>query len=163
MTDEQPQLHPDTPVEPVTLARVGEIFDAEKLQYRMENQPVSDEETIDILRTGFSNAAIAMQVRENTLILDSVWRGDVPAAEGPKVLTQLNQWNTEHFAPTLRFFETGEGSLAVSAVRELNISQGLSRNQIGAFVMSTLDAVVQSFTWLEQQYPELVTWEEHND
>ncbi|WJY89822.1 YbjN domain-containing protein [Corynebacterium confusum] len=163
MTDEQPQLHPDTPVEPVTLARVAEIFDAEKLQYRMENQPVSDEETIDILRTGFSNAAIAMQVRENTLILDSVWRGDVPASEGPKVLAQLNQWNTEHFAPTLRFFETGEGSLAVSAVRELNISQGLSRNQVGAFVMSTLDAVVQSFTWLEQQYPELVTWEEHND
>ncbi|MCP6318803.1 YbjN domain-containing protein, partial [Klebsiella pneumoniae] len=82
--------------------------------------------------------------------------GDVPASEGPKVLAQLNQWNTEHFAPTLRFFETGEGSLAVSAVRELNISQGLSRNQVGAFVMSTLDAVVQSFTWLEQQYPELV-------
>lgn len=157
------KLHPDTPIKTVDLSRVGEIFTAEGLEFRLEDQPVGEDgETAEVLRTGFSNAAIAMQVRDSTLICDSVWRGDIPASEGPKVLSLVNQWNTEHFAPTLRFFEAADNNLAVSAVRELHIAEGASRNQIGAFVMSTLDSVLQSFAWIEQHYPQLVTWEEHN-
>ena len=52
--------------------------------------------------------------------------------------------------------------MAVSGARELDVTHGASRNQLGAFVMSTLDAILQSFAWIEQQYPQLVTWEEHN-
>ena len=161
-SNEQATL-PDTPVSEVSLERLGEIFEAQGLQYRLEEQDLGEDGTVHILRTGFSNAAIAMQVRENTLICDSVWRGSVPASEGPKILMVLNEWNTNNFAPTLRFFEAGENELAVSAVRELNITHGASRNQLGAFAMSTLDAMLQSFSWLEQQYPQLVTWEENND
>ena len=159
---EEPTLYPDTPVEPVTLERIGEIFASEKLEYRLEEQPVSEEETVQILRTGFSNVAIAMQVRDDVLVADSVWRGNVPSSEGPSLLMVLNQWNQQHFAPTLRFFEAAENNLAVSGVREINIAHGLSRNQIGAFVMSTLDSMLQSFAFVEEHYPQLVTWEEHN-
>ena len=123
---------------------------------------MSEEETVQILRTGFSNVAIAMQVRDDVLVADSVWRGNVPSSEGPSLLMVLNQWNQQHFAPTLRFFESAENNLAVSGVREINIAHGLSRNQIGAFVMSTLDSMLQSFAFVEEHYPQLVTWEEHN-
>ena len=159
---EEPTLYPDTPVEPVTLERIGEIFESENLEYRLEEQPVCEEETVQILRTGFSNVAIAMQVRDDVLVADSVWRGNVPSSEGPSLLMVLNQWNQQHFAPTLRFFEAAENNLAVSGVREINIAHGLSRNQIGAFVMSTLDSMLQSFAFVEEHYPQLVTWEEHN-
>jgi len=159
---EEPTLYPDTPVEPVTLERMGEIFESENLEYRLEEQPVGEDETVRILRTGFSNVAIAMQVRDNVLVADSVWRGNVPSSEGPSLLMVLNQWNQQHFAPTLRFFESAENNLAVSGVREVNVEHGLSRNQIGSFVMSTLDSMLQSFAFVEEHYPQLVTWEEHN-
>ena len=159
---EEPTLYPDTPVEPVTLERIGEIFESENLEYRLEEQPVGEDETVRILRTGFSNVAIAMQVRDDVLVADSVWRGNVPSSEGPSLLMVLNQWNQQHFAPTLRFFESAENNLAVSGVRELNVAHGLSRNQIGSFVMSTLDSMLQSFAFVEEHYPQLVTWEEHN-
>ena len=159
---EEPTLYPDTPVEPVTLERIGEIFESETLEYRLEEQPVGEDETVRILRTGFSNVAIAMQVRDNVLVADSVWRGNVPSSEGPSLLMVLNQWNQQHFAPTLRFFESAENNLAVSGVREINVAHGLSRNQIGSFVMSTLDSMLQSFAFVEEHYPQLVTWEEHN-
>ena len=159
---EEPTLYPDTPVEPVTLERIGEIFESENLEYRLEEQPVGEDETVRILRTGFSNVAIAMQVRDDVLVADSVWRGNVPSSEGPSLLMVLNQWNQQHFAPTLRFFESAENNLAVSGVREVNVAHGLSRNQIGSFVMSTLDSMLQSFAFVEEHYPQLVTWEEHN-
>ena len=159
---EEPTLYPDTPVEPVTLEGIGEIFESENLEYRLEEQPVGEDETVRILRTGFSNVAIAMQVRDNVLVADSVWRGNVPSSEGPSLLMVLNQWNQQHFAPTLRFFESAENNLAVSGVREVNVEHGLSRNQIGSFVMSTLDSMLQSFAFVEEHYPQLVTWEEHN-
>ncbi|MDU4730657.1 MAG: YbjN domain-containing protein, partial [Corynebacterium sp.] len=95
---EEPTLYPDTPVEPVTLERIGEIFESENLEYRLEEQPVGEDETVRILRTGFSNVAIAMQVRDDVLVADSVWRGNVPSSEGPSLLMVLNQWNQQHFA-----------------------------------------------------------------
>lgn len=158
MTTPQPQFLPDTPVEELTLERIGEIFTSENLEYRIEEQPVSETETATILRTGFSNTAIAMQIRDNVLVMDSVWRGTLPTSEGPQVLSLVNEWNTDHFAPTMRFFESADG-LAISAVRELNVAEGVSRNQIGAFVMHTLDSILQAYAWVEQSYPQLVTWE----
>lgn len=161
---QQPKLHPDTPIDTVTLERVAEIFNAEGLKYRIEEPDLGDGEATRLLRTGFSNAAIALQVRNDTLVCDSVWRGNIPATEGPQLLAAINEWNSKNFAPTLRFFESGVSELAVSAVRELNVTEGASRNQIGAFIMSTLDSILQSFAWVEGKYPNLVTWEDtHHD
>lgn len=41
---EEPTLYPDTLIEAVTLERIGEIFDSEKLQYRIEEQTVGEGE-----------------------------------------------------------------------------------------------------------------------
>lgn len=154
-------VYPDSPVAELTLERIGAILDSENLQYRIESHDAG-EESVTVLRTGFSNTAIFMQLRGETLIIDSIWRGVVPKSEGPKVLQLTNQWNTENYTPTLRFLESGNEGLAVSAVREVHVAKGMSRNQIGAFTMSTLDAIMQAYTYIESQYPQLVTWEEHN-
>ncbi|MHB2251554.1 YbjN domain-containing protein [Corynebacterium aurimucosum] len=159
---QQRQLQPDTPIEEVTLERIAEIFESENLEYRIEKQKTQDGQTVNLLRTGFSNAAIAFQLVGSSLIVDSVWRGSVPASEGPALLMHINAWNQDHFTPTFRFFEAPDNALAVSGARDLDVTHGASRNQLGAFVMSTLDAVLQSFEWIEQQYPQLVTWKEHN-
>ena len=63
----------------------------------------------------------------------------------------------------LRFFDSSAEELAVSAFRELHVGAGVSRNQLDAFVMTTIDAILGSFEWIEQKHPDLVTWEsEHN-
>ena len=78
------------------------------------------------------------------------------------VLAVVNSWNPAQFAPTLRFFEQGEELLAISAVREADVSTGMTRNQLGAFLLSTLDAVLESFQSIEKQFPDSVTWESNH-
>ena len=137
----------------VTFERIGEILDAEKLVYRNEEQEIPDGSTLQVVRTGFSNAAIA-------IIVDSLWRGQLSTSQAVDVLAVVNSWNQAQFAPTLRFFEQGENLLAISAVREADVSTGMTRNQLGAFLLSTLDAVLESFQALGKQFPDAVTWEE---
>lgn len=46
----------------------------------------------------------------------------------------------------------------VSAYRQVNASEGLTRDQLGAFILSSLDAVAAAFSYVEEQFPDLVTW-----
>ena len=80
------EIAPDSAVEPLSLERIGDIFKAQNLDFRFEEQPVGEGETVRILRTGFSNA-IAFQHRDNTLICDSIWRGDIPADKAPEAVS----------------------------------------------------------------------------
>ena len=146
----------------VTFERIGEILEAENLIYRHEEQDIPDGSTLQVVRSGFSNAAIAISVRQNTLIVDSLWRGQLSTSQAVDVLAVVNSWNQAQFAPTLRFFEQGEELLAISAVREADVSTGMTRNQLGAFLLSTLDAVLESFQSLEKQFPDSVTWESNH-
>lgn len=146
----------------VTFERIGEILEAENLIYRHEEQNIPDGSTLQVVRTGFSNAAIAISVRQNTLIVDSLWRGQLSTSQAVDVLAVVNSWNQAQFAPTLRFLEQGEELLAISAVREADVSTGMTRNQLGAFLLSTLDAVLESFQSLEKQFPDSVTWENNH-
>lgn len=165
MTDTEPDREPDTPIAAVTPERVAEILEAENLQYRLEDVPTPDgKDTQVMVRTGFINVAISFAVDGDHLTFDSMWRGTPASPQAPKVLAAVNEWNLGQFTPTLRFFESSSGQLAVSAQRQINVTHGMSRNQIGAFVMSTLDAVNGCFQWLEKQFPALVTWEDnHSD
>ena len=146
----------------VTFERIGEILEAENLIYRHEEQNIPDGSTLQVVRTGFSNAAIAISVRQNTLIVDSLWRGQLSTSQAVDVLAVVNSGNQAQFAPTLRFFEQGEELLAISAVREADVSTGMTRNQLGAFLLSTLDAVLESFQSIEKQFPDSVTWENNH-
>ncbi|WP_311775544.1 YbjN domain-containing protein [Corynebacterium testudinoris] len=158
---------PDTPVSAVTPERLSELLTEEGLQHRLEAAPAAaDEATTVVVRTGFINAAIALSIDGDYLVADSMWRGEVTKKDAPRLLAMVNEWNQTQYMPTLRFFESsaGLGHLTVSAHRQIFIGEGLSRNQIGAFVMSTLDGILRAYEWVEGQLPELVTWEEpHSD
>lgn len=163
MTDTEPVREPDTQIAAVTPERVAEIIEAESLQHRLEDAPVpGSTDTQVLVRTGFINVAISFAVDGEHLTFDSMWRGTPTADQAPKILAAVNEWNLAQFTPTLRFFEASSGKLALSAQRQINITYGMSRNQIGAFVMSSLDAVNGCFGWLETQFPELVTWEDNH-
>lgn len=149
----------------MTPERVAEMLQSEGLQYRLESAPIEPgQEPSTIVRTGFANAAIAFIVDGDNLVVDSMWRGEITKTEAPRILSIINEWNQTQYMPTLRFFENsqGEGHLTISAYRQINIVEGLSRNQTGAFIMSSLDGVLRAFEWVGKQLPELVTWEEPN-
>ncbi len=159
LSEPRQAIAPDTPVESIALSRIADILHDQQLQFRIE---ATDDASGQILRTGFSNCVIAIQIRKDVLIVDSLGRGRIPVSSGSQLLTIINQWNAENFAPTLRFFETGEHFLAVSGVRELNVAEPISRNQLGAFLMASLNALLTAFGWIEHNYPQYVDWEEIN-
>ncbi|WP_080794761.1 YbjN domain-containing protein [Corynebacterium pacaense] len=145
-------------VRTLRLDTVARILDEEQLDYRREEHGGTD-----VIRTGFINAAISIAQLDGALAVEAMWRGMPPTAQAAEVLAATNEWNLTQFAPTLRFFEAGEGTLAINGVRQISTGSGISYNQTGAFIMSTLDATIACFTWLEQQFPELVTWEDNHD
>ena len=145
------QADPANQLHPVTIEAVEEIFKAENLEYRVEN---------GTLLSGFVNAAIVVAVDGDHLVFEALWRGEFPRDLAPKVLYACNEHNQTHFAPTLRFFERGEDQLAVSAIRSLRVAEGASFNQLGAFIVSSIDATLQAFDFLAATFPSVVTWEE---
>ena len=142
-------------VEPVTAQSVAAIFSEENLEHRVEG---------DVVRSGFINAAIVVAIDGSTLLFETLWRGMAPKELANHVLLAVNEHNQTHFAPTLRMLE-GEGErLAVSAIRTLDIEHGASFNQLGAFIVSSIEATLQAFNFLESSFPTLVTWKDpHNE
>lgn len=138
-------------VRDVSLGDIATVLDGESLEYRVE-EPV--------LRTGFVNAAMVFTFDDGRLIFESVWRGEFAPTDASSLLLVTNEYNQTHFAPTLRFFQSEENTLAVTGIRTLDVSQGLSTNQLGAFVVSSIDAAMQAFDFLGQSFPTAVTWEE---
>lgn len=148
----QPSEHPERNVTAeVTPEAVAAIFEEEHLEYRIEEQ---------VVRSGFVNAAIVVAIDGDHLIFEALWRGEFPVDTASQVLYACNEHNQTHFAPTLRFFERGEDTLAVSAIRTLNIAHGASFNQLGAFITSSIDMTLQAFDYLASTFAALVTWEE---
>lgn len=148
------QADPNNEPKPVTPEAVAEIFSAEGLEHRVEDGTV---------RSGFINAAIVVAFDDDHLIFESLWRGEIPKEMASHILLATNEHNQTHFAPTLRFFEQGEQSLAISAIRTLDITHGASYNQLGAFIMSSIDTTLQAFDFLATSFPTLVTWEDPHD
>lgn len=141
----------DNTLRTVTLESIGEILASEDLEYRIE-EPV--------VRTGFTNAAMVFAIDQGHLVFESVWRGEFGPNDVSHLLFATNEFNQTHFAPTLRFFQSEENTLAITGVRTLDVSKGVSRNQLGFFIVSTIDATLQAFDYLAQTFPTAVTWEE---
>ena len=153
----------DGPISAVTAAGVAEILAAENLEYRLQDTPASaDQEPVTVVRTGFDNMALSFAVVQDRLLAEGLWRGSVPMENAAKLLFDLNYFNQMQVTPTLRFFEGADGQLAVSGIRQIPVGPGLSRNQIGVFVLTTLEAFVQAFATLENENPDLVTWTENH-
>lgn len=141
-------------VAPVGLDSVAAILREEELEHRVDEHAV---------RTGFVNAAIVFALDDDTLVFEAIWRGEFPKDMAPQVLFACNERNQTTFAPTLRFFESDDDKLAVSAVRTMDVTHGASFNQLGAFTVSSIDAMLQAFDYLAATFPTLVTWEDPHD
>lgn len=141
-----------------SLDAVAGILSDEKLNYRVEQL-----DGTDVIRTGFINAAISFVEIDGGLTMEAMWRGAPDTENASLVLAAVNEWNLTQFTPTLRFFELQENTLAINALRQITTSAGLSHNQVGAFIMSSLEATTAAFEWLEQQFPDLVTWKDDHD
>lgn len=152
-------LHADparnTPVD-VNQRAIASIFEEEQLEYRIEGDGDGA-----IVRSGFVNAAIVVALDSDHVVFEALWRGELPTDNAAEVLFAVNEYNQTHFAPTLRFFEN-EQHLAVSGIRSLDITHGASHNQLGAFIVSSIEATLEAFQFLAQSFPAAVTWEEQN-
>ena len=137
---------------PLTIDRVAEIFTNEDLQYRIGDEP-------NILLSGFPNTAVALIIDGNTLKFEGRWRGEPPSTDAPTILAVVNEWNLTQIMPALHFVETTPGTLALIVHRELLTEGGVSHNQLGAFITSSIHNTLACFNWLEEQFPTLVTWE----
>lgn len=165
MSESNDRPSPETDVEPVTVERVSELLTAENLEHRTDSAPMGTEgKTMPLVRTGFDNVAITFAVDQDSLICEGLWRGVVPRDRSSRVLVAVNQWNQVQIGPTLRFFEQGEGDVVISGIRHTPVGDGADRNQLGSFVLSSMEQMVAACTEMERQFPELVTWtEDHHD
>lgn len=143
--------NPDT-VREVALADIAAVLEGEELEYRLE-EPV--------VRTGFVNTAMVFTFDDGTLVFESVWRGEFVPEDVSSLLYATNEFNQTHFTPTLRFFQSEEDTLAITGIRTLDASKGLSTNQLGAFVVTCIHSTMQAFDFLAETFPTAVTWEEN--
>ncbi len=141
-----------------SLDTVTTILADENLDYRTEEHAGTD-----VVRTGFINAAISFVEIDGGLTMEAMWRGAPATEQASLILAAINEWNLTQFTPTLRFFEVQENTLAINALRQIPTSAGLSHNQVGAFIMTSLETATAAFEWLEQQFPDLVTWKDDHD
>lgn len=139
-------------VREVTLGDIATVLDGEGLEYRLE-EPV--------VRTGFVNAAMVFTFEDGKLIFESVWRGEFAPEDVSSLLYSTNEYNQSHFTPTLRFFQSEENTLAITGIRTLDVSKGLSTNQLGAFIITSIHSTLQAFSYLAETFPTAVTWEEN--
>lgn len=154
MTTEQTTPDSGNAVLDVTADAVAAIFEEENLEYRVEG-----EGDARIVRSGFINAAIVVAQDTDHLVFEALWRGQIPRDAAAQLLFTINEHNQTHFAPTLRFFEQ-DNHLAVSAIRSMDITHGASFNQLGAFIVSSIEATLEAFAFLGASFPAAVTWEE---
>ncbi len=154
MTTEQTTPDSGNAVLDVTADSVAAIFEEENLEHRVEG-----EGDARIVRSGFINAAIVVAQDTDHLVFEALWRGQIPRDAAAQLLFTINEHNQTHFAPTLRFFEQ-DNHLAVSAIRSMDITHGASFNQLGAFIVSSIEATLEAFAFLSASFPAAVTWEE---
>ena len=136
----------------MTLADIAAVLEGEGLEYRVE-EPV--------VRTGFVNAAMVFTFDEGKLVFESVWRGEFSPEEVSSLLYATNEFNQTHFTPTLRFFQSEEDTLAITGIRTIDVSKGLSTNQLGAFIVTSIHSTMQAFSFLAETFPTAVTWEKN--
>lgn len=131
---------------------VSAVLEDENLQLRFD-----EEGDIPQIHTGFINLAITIAIDEDYLVVEAAWRGSVSAADAATLLAVTNEWNQAQISPQVRFFER-DGVLNVSMIRQVLVSAGITYSQCGAFLMSTLESMVAASHWLEENFPDSITW-----
>lgn len=137
-------------VTPLSLNTVEDVLAQESLEYVRDGEMV---------RTGFINNSISLAICDDYLLARSQWRANVPTDQAAQLLAHVNEWNLTTLLPTVKFYETTDHNLRVTSHRALLVSEGASFNQVGAFVVSTIDAFVDLWNHFDVAFPHLVSWE----
>lgn len=149
----------DNVLRPIDLERIAGILDAEGVEYVQETALDSaGENPRPVVRTGFVECSIVFYLDGDMVKVDAQWRGRPAATAAPQALAAVNEWNLTQLIPQLYFMEVAEGIIGFACHRSLNCTGGVSHNQVGAFVMTTIQAVMRCCGYLDQQFPSAVTW-----
>lgn len=159
-----------TDYSPVTIDRIAAILHDEGLEHVVEaievpaeHSPTGHAEHREIARTGFINQSIIFTIEDDYLVSTSLWRGHASTEFAARALAMTNEWNLNQILPGTHFYENASGQLEFAARRTLRCRDGLSTNQLGAFIVSTIDAYVSIWNHYEVSWPELKDWEEPNN
>lgn len=124
-----------------------------------------------VLQTGLPHITIHFDLEDDVLSAFAVWEGRIPARAEEKVGAFVSDFNWNMAAPTLSydFRVKGNGAptdkepteeIAICANRAMGVGEGLTRNQLGSFVLSALDSFGSAFETVAQEFPQAVKWQE---
>lgn len=124
-----------------------------------------------VLQTGLPHITIHFDLEDDVLSAFAVWEGRIPARAEEKVGAFVSHFNWNMAAPTLSydFRVKGDGTptdkepteeIAICANRAMGVGEGLTRNQLGSFVLSALDSFGSAFETVAQEFPQSVKWQE---
>lgn len=160
MTPAGPSPDPELNLDfaPVDADRIAVILADESLEYAIE-VPHPEASFSSQVRTGFINQSILLQAGDNGLGAVSTWRGRLAPEDAAKGLAMVNEWNLHQMAPVVYMLESESHEIAFAARRTLG-SPRASTNQLGAFLVSTIDSFVAVWDYFESALPDSVTWTE---
>lgn len=124
-----------------------------------------------VLQTGLPHITIHFDLEDDVLSAFAVWEGRIPVRAEEKVGAFVSDFNWNMAAPTLSydFRVKGNGAptdkepteeIAICANRAMGVGEGLTRNQLGSFVLSALDSFGSAFETVAQEFPQSVKWQE---
>lgn len=127
-----------------------------------------------VLQTGLPHITIHFDLEDDVLSAFAVWEGRIPVRAEEKVGAFVSHFNWNMAAPTLSydFRVKGDGAptdkepteeIAICANRAMGVGEGLTRNQLGSFVLSALDSFGSAFETVAQEFPQSVKWQEKED
>lgn len=155
MTNSSPNPEFDQDFAVVTAERIGEILHGEGLEFLVEQK----EADTTVARTGFINQSIVFVPGSAGTTAQATWRGRLSAEDAARGLAMVNEWNLHQINPIAFMLESESGEIAFGARRSLHSVGEVSTNQLGAFVVSSIDSFVGLWNYFESALPESVTWE----
>ncbi|GEM_PF-2222540 len=113
----------------------------------------------DNLLVGFSDIVIQFTLASDQLTATGVWRGALPIDRSAQLLSACTTFNETQVFPTMSFEKQGD-SLSVFLRRGTDATYGLSDNQLGAWLLTTIEQCGNATQWLASIFPEAVDWNE---
>lgn len=166
----------DTEVQPVNIHRLVEIFELLGADYVLVSAPNDPETDTDadaaaaapederiVLQTGMPHLIIHFDIQDDTLSAFATWEGRLDTSAEETVAPIIADFNWQMVAPTLSYtFSDGQGKhpteqIVINGNRAMAIGEGLSRNQLGTFVLSVFGSFSAAFEAVAQAFPRAVT------
>ncbi|OFO48240.1 YbjN domain-containing protein [Corynebacterium sp. HMSC073D01] len=125
----------------------------------LQENGIRSESRGDNLLVGFSDIVIQFTLASDQLTATGVWRGTLPIDASAQLLSACTTFNETQLFPTMSFEKQGE-RLSIFMRRGTDATYGLSHNQLGAWLLTTVEQCGSAAQWLAGIFPEAVNWNE---